>query len=177
MARRKTVVFDFDGVLNSYEKGFIRPTVITDPPVEGIKEEIDKIREKYRVVVVSTRCAYDGGIEAIQKWLNKYGIVVNKVQAEKPPAFAYVDDRAINFNGKAQGLFEKIDNFKNWIDAKKEGIEIVDEAASNLTEEQKIYLKKLLINKIDDLIDNAKTLKIDPKNETDMIQSLINSLL
>jgi phosphoglycolate phosphatase-like HAD superfamily hydrolase len=120
MARRKTIVFDFDGVINSYKSGFIRPTVITDPPVEGIKEEIDRIREKYRVVVVSTRCAYDGGVEAIEKYLAKHNIVVDKVQAEKPPAYAYVDDRAINFDGKSAGLFEKIEGFKNWLDAEKE---------------------------------------------------------
>lgn len=116
MARRKTAVFDFDGVINSYKSGFIRPTVITDPPVEGIKEVIAKVRENMRVVVVSTRCASPGGIEAIQKYLDKYDIVVDKVQAEKPPASVYVDDRAVCFTGKTEGLAEEILGFRNWLE-------------------------------------------------------------
>jgi hypothetical protein len=116
MARRKTAVFDFDGVINSYKSGFIRPTVITDPPVEGIREVIAKVRENMRVVVVSTRCASPGGIEAIQKYLDKHDIVVDKVQAEKPPASVYVDDRAVCFTGKTEGLAEEILGFRNWLE-------------------------------------------------------------
>ena len=32
-------------------------------------------------------------------WLKKYGIEVDGVTAEKLPAVAYVDDRAVEFNG------------------------------------------------------------------------------
>ena len=114
--RKKTVVFDFDGVIHSYKSGWKGPAVILDPPVEGIKETIAQLRElNYKVVVVSTRCTTEKGIQAIKRYLEKYEIVVDDVCKEKPPATVYVDDRAIHFDGNCNGLVEQITNFKNWL--------------------------------------------------------------
>lgn len=115
MASKKTVVFDFDGVVHSYKSGWQGETVIPDPPVDGIKESIDSIRASgYKVVVVSTRCACYEGLVAIREWLKKYDIAVDDVSKEKPPAICYVDDRAIRFDGNAEALMEQIKNFKSW---------------------------------------------------------------
>src|SRR5690606_32058853 len=94
---KPTVIFDFDGVIHSYTSGWQGATSIPDPPVPGIKEAIQQIREDYRVTVVSTRCFQPGGIEAIQNYLAKHGIEVDGVTAEKVPAILTVDDRAICF--------------------------------------------------------------------------------
>jgi len=111
----KTVVFDFDGVIHSYKNGWQGVTVIPDPPVSGIKEVIDELRNGgYRVVVVSTRCYQEGGTEAIKKYLQKHNITVDEVTGEKTPAVVYVDDRAITFDGKVEGLVERIKSFKPW---------------------------------------------------------------
>lgn len=113
---KKTVVFDFDGVIHSYvTKWNGDTTFIPDPPVAGIKEEIEKIRKAgYEVCVVSTRCAYSGGIEAIENYLAENGIRVDRITADKPPAIVYIDDRAICFDGRPDGLLEKIQNFEPW---------------------------------------------------------------
>lgn len=111
---KKTVIFDFDAVIHSYVSGWQGATVINDEPVEGIKEEIERIRKKYKVVVVSSRCYQEGGIEAIKKWLDKYNIIVDDVTSEKPPAVVIIDDRAICFDGNTSNLLERIDNFKVW---------------------------------------------------------------
>jgi hypothetical protein len=111
---KQTVIFDFDGVINSYTSRWQGADVILDPPVVGIKEAISEIRKHYRVVVVSSRCYQSGGIEAIKVWLEKYGIRVDDVTDEKPPAVVIVDDRAITFDGNTDGLLEKIKNFKPW---------------------------------------------------------------
>ena len=116
---KKTVVFDFDGVIHSYTSGWKGAATIPDPPIPGIKEEIEKISEKYHVVVVSQRCASPGGKEAIMKYLEENGIVVDDVVMEKPPAVCYVDDRAIRFDGIAGGLLEKIDSFRSWLEKEK----------------------------------------------------------
>ena len=117
---KKTVVFDFDGVTHSYKSGWKGINVIPDPPVPGIKEVIDRLRENgYEVCIVSTRCAADKGIIAIKEWLEKYNIHVDKVCKEKPPALVYVDDRAICFNGDCSTLYEQIDSFKSWIEILK----------------------------------------------------------
>lgn len=111
---RYTVVFDFDGVIHSYKSGWKGVTEIPDPPVSGIREAINKIREKFNVVVVSTRCISPEGIKAVKNWLNKYSIIVDDIAAEKPPAICYVDDRAICFNGNTAMLPDLVENFKAW---------------------------------------------------------------
>lgn len=111
---KQTVIFDFDGVINSYASRWQGADIISDPPVMGIKEAIAEIRQHYRVVVVSSRCYQAGGIEAIKAWLEKYDIRVDDVTDEKPPAVVIIDDRAITFDGNTEGLLTKIKNFKPW---------------------------------------------------------------
>lgn len=110
-----TVVFDFDGVIHSYKSGWQGATEIPDLPVLGIGPAIASIRRSgYRVVVVSTRCATPEGIAAVEDYLAHYGITVDAVQMEKPPALCYVDDRAIQFDGNSAALLDKIREFKPW---------------------------------------------------------------
>lgn len=112
---KKTVVFDFDGVIHSYTSGWQGKCVIADKPVDGIAEAITDIRNAgYEVVVVSTRCRTSWGRKAVEEWLKVNGIEVDGVQMEKPPAVVYVDDRAICFDGKVEGLLDKIENFVPW---------------------------------------------------------------
>lgn len=112
---KKTIVFDFDGVIHSYSSGWKGHTIIPDPPVEGIKEIIKELRKNYKVVVVSSRCKYDGGIPAIKMYLRDNDIIVDDVTADKVPALCYVDDRAVYFDGNnPYKLLEDIKNFKTW---------------------------------------------------------------
>ena len=106
------VVFDFDGVIHSYHSPWHGADVIPDEPVEGIKEAIEEIRNAgYNVIVVSTRSKTKHGRNAIREWLDKYGIVVDEIHSEKPPAKVYIDDRAICFEGNANVLLDKINSF------------------------------------------------------------------
>ena len=117
----KTVVFDFDGVIHSYKSGWKGIDVIPDPPVDGIGDTIAELRaDGYEVVVVSTRCAEECGILAVKQYLDKNGIVVDRVMKEKPPAIVYIDDRAICFDGNAKALVDKVRGFKNWLEEEKE---------------------------------------------------------
>lgn len=113
----QTIVFDFDGVIHSYKSGWCGTDNIPDEPVEGIEDLLKQLKSaKYRIVIVSTRCRQASGIQAIQKWLEKYGLAcyIDKISKEKPPALVYIDDRAICFKGTTAGLFEQIQNFKSW---------------------------------------------------------------
>ena len=112
---KKTVVFDFDGVIHSYTSGWKGESVITDPPVPRIKEAISDIRlAGYEVVVVSTRCATKEGNGAVRAWLIDNEIEVDAVKTEKPPAVVYIDDRAICFDGNPDNLLNKIIGFEPW---------------------------------------------------------------
>ena len=112
--KKETVVFDFDGVIHSYKSPWQGADGIPDPPVEGIREAIADIRKLYNVVVVSTRCIVPEGMKAVKDYLEKTGIEVDAVLAEKPPAVAYIDDRAICFDGEPSKLLSKITNFVPW---------------------------------------------------------------
>lgn len=114
---KKTVVFDFDGVIHSYTSGWKGNECIPDPPVEGIDRALTDIRkEGYEVVVVSSRCATPLGRAAIESWLDLHGLrsLVDRVCKEKPPAVCYIDDRAIQFDGRPEKLVEQIANFHSW---------------------------------------------------------------
>ena len=114
---KQTVVFDFDGVIHSYTSGWKGTLEIPDPPVKGIKESLKEIHEAgYEIVIVSTRCAYPNGGEAMYDWLKKYDLTpyVDRIVPHKPPAIVYIDDRAICFDGDSKSLLEKIKNFKPW---------------------------------------------------------------
>ena len=113
----RTVVFDFDGVIHSYTSGWQGEDAIPDPPVPGIREALKEIHDAgYEVVVVSTRCATIKGHRAIEAWLYDNGLreYIDKVCKEKPPAVAYIDDRAICFDGHPETLLKKIQNFQPW---------------------------------------------------------------
>lgn len=114
---KKTIVLDFDGVIHSYKTRWINERVIPDPPVDGVKEAIAKLREKVRVVVKSVRCMIsDAGLEAVKAYLQKWDIVVDGVVKEIPRnASALVDDRVITFKGDWSDEFlDQVVNFKPW---------------------------------------------------------------
>lgn len=114
---KKIIVLDFDGVIHSYKNRWINEKVIPDPPVDGVKEAIEKLRKKYRVFVKSVRCMMsDAGLEAVKAYLDKHGIVVDSVVKEIPRnASLLVDDRVLTFSGDwSDGFLEQIDNFKPW---------------------------------------------------------------
>lgn len=109
---KKTVVFDFDGVIHKYSKGY-QDGSIYDSPNENIKELIDNLRtNNYEVVVVSTRCNTEQGIQSISKYLADNNITVDKVCKEKPPAMVYIDDRAICYDPLDKNILNEILKFK-----------------------------------------------------------------
>ena len=69
---KKTICVDFDGVIHAYSKGFHDGTIY-DPPTPGTSLALQKLHDEYKVGYVSS------------------------VTNVKPPAVAYIDDRAITF--------------------------------------------------------------------------------
>lgn len=99
MRTPKTIAFDFDGVIHSYDSGWTGE-VPTDPPVPGARESLATLRAAgYRVVVFSCRVLTAGGMAATREWLRTHGIEVDGITGIKPHAVLYVDDRAHRFQG------------------------------------------------------------------------------
>jgi hypothetical protein len=111
-AHRRTVCLDFDGVIHSYQSGWQGETVITDPPIHRVDRAIAQLRKIYRIVVYSARCRTPEGVQAIRDWLARHKIEVDDVCEHKPPAFVYVDDRAIQFTGDWEQTIQDIHQFR-----------------------------------------------------------------
>lgn len=113
----KRIMIDFDGTIHKYSKGWKDGTVY-DEPISGAKQFIDQLKDDgFEVVVFTSRLSVSSlgqevvneQKEMIEMWLKKYGIEVDGVTAEKLPAVAYVDDRAITFDGQwSNELLKKI---------------------------------------------------------------------
>lgn len=109
---QRTICLDFDGVLHSYRSGWCGAEVIPDPPIHGTREAIARLRRLYRVVIHSARCHSEAGRLAVDAWLKKHGIEVDEICEHKPPAIAYVDDRAIRFRGEWESVLTEIQEFR-----------------------------------------------------------------
>lgn len=110
--RRRTICLDFDGVIHSYQSGWCGIDVIPDPPIHGVHRYIKQLRKRFRIAVYSARCCEEKGRLAIAEWLAKHDIEIDEIPEHKPPAFVYVDDRAIHFDGDWDRTYEKINQFR-----------------------------------------------------------------
>ena len=100
---KKTICVDFDGVLNEY--GYEERDL--GEPLTGSKEFIKELRRKYKVVILTSRPK-----EQVIHWLRNNGFPSMKVTNCKVPAVAYIDDRAIQFNGSYKKVISRLKNFK-----------------------------------------------------------------
>ena len=110
------VGIDFDGVIHKCSKGFYDGTIY-DPPIDGAKEALKRLSEKYVIVVYSAKARTDRplvngktGVQLIWEWLKAHDMdmYVKEVTAEKPRAVFYVDDKAVRFNGSWTDAFEDL---------------------------------------------------------------------
>ena len=103
----KHVCVDFDGVLAKYT-GWKGPDHLGEPfsGTAGFLREINDLGMK--VIILTTRDPV-----RIQFWLLENGLseLVDRVTREKPPALAYIDDRAICFEGDFGAILWKLIRF------------------------------------------------------------------
>ena len=105
-AGAKTICVDFDGVLAQYT-GWKGPDHVGEP-MPGVLEFLYKLSIDYQVVIHTTR-QYPG----VWDWLVKHNLqgYISGVTSTKVPAVAYIDDRAICFNGSFVDALEILANF------------------------------------------------------------------
>jgi hypothetical protein len=112
--RRRTIAVDFDGVIHRYSKGWHGGSIY-DPPVKGAREALARIHDHYKVVIFTTRVNRDmpgseRQLDAVLAWLEMHefrrGQHFDEITHVKPPALAYIDDRAIRFTDWESALDE-----------------------------------------------------------------------
>lgn len=102
----KTIAIDFDATIHKY-KGWNEGKL--DAPIDGAMEGIEKlIRRGFKVVIFTTRDA-----DTVKLWMHQYGFPELEVTAVKPPAVAYLDDRAVLFTGRwTTQLVDEVSRFR-----------------------------------------------------------------
>lgn len=99
------IALDFDKVIHKSSKGFHDGTIYDDP-VEGTREALKLLSEKYTLVIFTCKAAPDRplingktGVELIWEWLEKHKLdkYISKVTNEKVRALFYIDDKGITF--------------------------------------------------------------------------------
>lgn len=118
----RTLAVDFDGVIHAYSRGWQDGTIY-DGPVPGAFDALRELRQRYDVVIYTTRASetepypatYGGGwgvrasgVLAIQRWFREQGaadLADLRITHHKPLAVAYIDDRAIRFTNWQETLF------------------------------------------------------------------------
>jgi hypothetical protein len=111
---------DFDGVGHEYPTGWQGATVIDGQPVDGFIPFLREAVKHFTVVIYSSRSGQEGGIGAMQTWLQRYlqgddRKVYDAIiwPTTKPAAFLTLDDRAKQFMG-VWPTIEELKSFKTW---------------------------------------------------------------
>ena len=101
----RNIGVDFDGVIHKNSKGYYDGTIY-DEPIEGSRESLKRLSEKYDVVIFTAKAKPDRGLvngktgtQLVWEWLRKHDMdkFVTKVTAEKPRAVQYIDDKGYQF--------------------------------------------------------------------------------
>lgn len=94
----RTVCIDLDFTLCTHDGDYAAAV-----PIPGAREALARLREDGWVIVVQTGRHFNHWKTTVD-WLAAYGFVYDQIVFGKPPARAYVDDRAIPFEGNWEAV-------------------------------------------------------------------------
>lgn len=145
--KKYTIAIDFDGVIHSYTSGWHGHDTALDPPVPGAAEFLAQALERgYDVAVCSTRAETVEGRIAIRDYLlNMIPAYLERrirVEAGKPKALVYIDDRGWRFDGTFPSL-DDVDLFTPWNKVKDEPGRADRKHVSNVSEDRAAQLRKI----------------------------------
>lgn len=104
-ARRKTLAVDFDGVVAYRPKearGNEPPTAL----MPGAKEALEELASRYRLILFTCRCNFEGGRETVEEFLRTHELehLFAEVTNVKPVAMYYLDDHGVRFHSWSNAI-------------------------------------------------------------------------
>ena len=115
----KTIAIDFDGVIHAYSKGWYDGTIYDDP-IPGVREALEKLSKRFRIIIYSTRNykrVIRGRIQVnqvaeMEQWLSKHSIPYDTIHTKpgKPICKLFIDDHAYRFEGNWDKALSQIEN-------------------------------------------------------------------
>jgi len=122
------ICVDFDGCVHSYERGW-QGGEIYGTVVPGFFEWVERVRDRFKIVIYSSRSKEEAGVVAMHLWLSEqYRLWLQSTSAavmdtfefahEKPPAWLTVDDRCVRFDGDwamPELTVEAMADYKPWM--------------------------------------------------------------
>lgn len=104
---KRTIFIDLDGVLNNYTGNYNQNYI---PEIKaGAKEFIIKLSQNFNIKIFTVRDKV-----LVNQWLEEYKLdkYIKEVTKIKEPAWLYIDDRCIRFEGNYSILENQIQEFK-----------------------------------------------------------------
>ena len=101
------ICVDFDGVLNNYTGWQGEEELFT--PRENSKEFLRRLKQEYNIIIFTTR-----DTDNVKEWMDLYKMPYNSITNKKEGAYAYIDDRALKFNGNYNDCLKELEDFKTY---------------------------------------------------------------
>jgi len=132
MGKRYTLCVDYEGVLCDARTPYINDWTLPDPPVPGALHWLWTMVNHFDVVILTTRGRTMIGRWMVREWLRRHstptqwrstgsrnGIDRVFITDRKVPALAYLDDRAMRFDGANFPTRGEIHRARPWNKPKK----------------------------------------------------------
>lgn len=139
---KPTLCLDFDGVIHSYTSGWKGAHVIPDPPVPGAIDFIQRARERFQVVILSSRShqhepgSLMGGEEAMGRYLVAHGIPPSWIRASPEAASrGMAGSEGMDWHFAAFGHVERVENPIRFVREKPPALVTIDDRAITFTGE------------------------------------------
>lgn len=103
---KPVLIMTFEGVIYDYDKyGWDGIEELPGKPLEGSKEAVDELSEKYDIYVYSDRLTQKRGREAVQEWLDYYDFEIKDLIFQPIPHFVFIGPKMKKFPRKWKDEF------------------------------------------------------------------------
>lgn len=104
--QKPPLCIDFDGVMATYDGHYAGPI---GAPAPGLREFLGRLTDKFTVTILTAR-----DVAEVWEWLEAHAFMpyIDNVTNVKPPAYVYIDDRAVGHRGSFGETISAVEGFR-----------------------------------------------------------------